>query len=65
MVRRNNVEISSVEMKSGMIGSAHCDDEFREGRGERMQRSRVRLNGEGHEAVILGNVAFQNVGART
>lgn len=48
-----------------MIGSADRDDGIGEGKGGRMRRDRVRLHGEGHEAVILGDVAFQNIGART
>lgn len=43
------------------VGEEVGGGEERSGCGE----IRVRLHGEGHEAVILGDVAFQNIGART
>jgi len=51
-----------------MIGSADCGDGTGGKRGREEGRGCgeiVRLHGERHEAVILRDVAFQNIGART
>lgn len=68
MIRRNNATLGRNE-RLVIIGSANrsiamIGSDGEEGGKNARERRRIRLHGKRYEAVILGNVAFQNVGAR-